>query len=118
MNQVDLHCHTSASDGSLTPAELVRYAAHLNVTVIAVTDHDTVAGVPPALVAGRAEGVEVIPGVEINTDVPGSEVHVLGYFVDHANPALEAELVRLREGRMERARQMVDRLAELGVPVD
>ena len=73
MNQVDLHTHTTASDGSLTPAQLVQRAARLGVKVIAITDHDTVYGVAPATAEGTKLDVEVIPGVEINTDVPGAD---------------------------------------------
>ena len=96
MNQVDLHAHTTASDGSLSPAMLVSRASRLALKVIAITDHDTVAGVAEGLAAGQAAGVEVIPGVEINTDVPGAEVHVLGYFVDHTHGELNTELARIR----------------------
>jgi 3',5'-nucleoside bisphosphate phosphatase len=117
MNQVDLHCHTTASDGMLTPEELVRRAAHLGVSIVAITDHDTVAGVPAAIAAGRPLGVEVIPGVEINTDVPGSEAHILGYYVNDHDSALADELARLRDGRLRRAREMVAKLAEMGAPV-
>ncbi|MGE5602369.1 MAG: PHP domain-containing protein, partial [Nitrososphaerales archaeon] len=76
MNQVDLHTHTTASDGSFAPAQLVYRASRLGLKVMAVTDHDTVAGVREAQAAGAAAGVEVIAGVEINTDVPSAEVHV------------------------------------------
>ena len=82
LNQVDLHCHTTASDGTFTPAALVERAARLALKVIAVTDHDTTDGVAEAIAARQRLGVEVIPGVEINTDVIGGEVHVLGYFID------------------------------------
>lgn len=118
MNEVDLHTHTTASDGALTPTELVARAAKLTLKVLAITDHDSTEGVAEALVAGQSYGVEVIPGVEINTDVPGAEVHILGYFVDHTDPALRAELARLREGRVGRARRMAEVLTEMGAPVD
>ncbi len=117
MNQVDLHTHTTASDGSLSPTQLVARAARLALKVIAITDHDTTAGVAEAMAAGRAEGVEVIPGVEINTDVPGSEVHVLGYFVDPDHAELNEQLARIREGRVGRARRMAEVLTEMGAPV-
>ncbi len=117
MNQVDVHCHTTASDGVLEPEELVRRAARLALTVVAITDHDTVSGVRAARAAGESLGVEIIPGVEINTDVPGSEVHVLGYFIDYQDDFLESQLRRLREGRLARAREMVEKLAALGAPV-
>ncbi len=117
MNQVDLHTHTTASDGSLTPMQLVNRASRLALKVIAVTDHDTTAGVAETMAAGRARGVEVIPGVEINTDVPGSEVHILGYFVDPDHAELNARLARIREGRIGRARKMAEVLTEMGAPV-
>ncbi|MGC8779528.1 MAG: PHP domain-containing protein [Anaerolineae bacterium] len=117
MNTVDLHCHTTASDGALTPEQLVQRASKLGLKVIAITDHDSTAGVAPALAAGSRYGVAVIPGVEINTDVPGTEVHVLGYFLDHADPHLNDELARLRDGRIGRAKRMAEKLAEMGAPV-
>lgn len=118
MNQVDLHAHTTASDGALTPTELVQRAAQLALKVIAITDHDSTEGVAEATAAGQSYGVEVIPAVEINTDVPRSEVHVLGYYLDPANEELVGELARLRMGRVERARQMAEKLAAMGAPVD
>jgi len=118
MNEVDLHCHTTASDGALTPTELVARAAQMVLKVIAITDHDSVDGVAEALTAGQKYGLEVIPGVEINTDVPGSEVHVLGYFVDHHDAFFKSELARLREGRVGRARRMAEVLTEMGMPID
>ncbi len=117
MNQVDLHTHTTASDGSLTPAQLVQRAARLGVKVIAITDHDTVYGVAPATAEGTKLDVEVIPGVEINTDVPGAEVHVLGFFVDVAHPELNERLAAIRDGRVGRARRMAEVLTEMGAPV-
>jgi len=117
MNAVDLHCHTTASDGALTPAQLVERAARLALKVIAVTDHDSTEGVVAALAAGERHGVEVIPGVEINTDVPGTEVHVLGYFLDYTDPTLCGELARLRDGRVGRAKRMAEKLTEMGAPI-
>jgi 3',5'-nucleoside bisphosphate phosphatase len=118
VNQVDLHTHTTASDGSLTPAQLVHRAARLGLKVMAVTDHDTVAGVRDAQVTGAGLGVEVIPGVEINTDVPSAEVHVLGYFVDPAHDELSEKLAAMREGRIGRAKRMAEVLTAMGAPVD
>lgn len=117
MNQVDLHTHTTASDGSLTPAQLVQRAARLGVKVLAITDHDTVDGVAVGTAEGARLGVEVIPGVEINTDVPGAEVHVLGYFFDVAHRELNEKLAEIREGRIGRARRMAEVLTEMGAPV-
>jgi predicted metal-dependent phosphoesterase TrpH len=117
VNEVDLHCHTSASDGALSPARLVARAARLALKVIAVTDHDSTDGVEEALSAGHHCGVEVIPGVEINTDVPGTELHMLGYYLDHTDPVLQSELARLREGRIGRARRMAEVLSQMGAPL-
>ncbi len=117
MNQVDLHTHTTASDGVLTPTQLVRRAAKLALKLIAVTDHDSTEGVSEAVAAGQSAGVEVIPGVEINTDVPGAEAHVLGYFVRYADPTLCRELALLRDGRVGRAQRMAQKLTELGAAV-
>lgn len=117
MNYVDLHCHTTASDGALTPAELVARAREFGLKTIAVTDHDTTDGVAAALAAGAAAGLEVLPGIEINTDVPGGEIHVLGYFIDLNDEAFQAELRRLRAGRERRGEEITRRLASLGVPI-
>jgi 3',5'-nucleoside bisphosphate phosphatase len=117
MNQVDLHAHTTASDGSHTPTQLVARAARLALRVLAITDHDTTAGIAEALAAGATHGVQVIPGVEINTDVPAAEAHVLGYFVDHTHAELNIELARIREGRVGRAQKMAAVLTEMGAPV-
>jgi len=115
MGLVDLQCHTTASDGTLTPTELVALAAERGLRVIAITDHDTTAGLVEALAAGRRYGVEVIPGVEINTDVPQGEVHILGYFIDWTDENFQATLTRLRQGRVGRAKRMVEKLADLGI---
>jgi 3',5'-nucleoside bisphosphate phosphatase len=117
VNQVDLHTHTTASDGQFTPTQLVQRACRLGLRVLAITDHDTVAGVVEAQTAGAACGVEVLAGVEINTDVPGAEVHILGYFVDPAHGELNAQLARIREGRVGRAKKMAEVLTTMGAPV-
>lgn len=118
MNQVDLHTHTTASDGSLTPSQLVQRAARLGLKVLAITDHDTVAGVAEGQATGAPLDVEIIPGVEINTDVPSAEVHVLGYFVDPAHEELNEKLAAIREGRIGRAKRMAEVLTAMGAPVD
>ncbi|MFN2431493.1 MAG: PHP domain-containing protein [Gemmatimonadota bacterium] len=115
---VDLHAHTTASDGVLRPAQLVDHARAVGLAAVAVTDHDTTAGLPEALAAARGTELEVVPGVEISTSHGGVEVHLLGYFVDPEFPDLARRLASRRDDREERARAMVHRLVELGVPID
>ena len=116
--RIDLHTHTTASDGLLSPEALVQLARDAGVTVLAVADHDTTAGVDPAIAAGRRLGVEVIPAVEINTDVEDAEVHVLGYYVGHAQDWFQEFLGSLRDGRENRAERMVGKLNALGIPIE
>lgn len=117
MNFVDLHCHTTASDGKHSPAELVQLAADMALQVIAITDHDTTDGVEEAMAAGERHGIEVIPGVELSCDVDAGELHMLGYYPDFRSPRFQAELRRLRDGRYGRAEAMARRLTEMGYPV-
>jgi len=117
--KADLHVHTTASDGSLTPAELVARAVELDIKVIAITDHDSVEGVPAATEAAcNYPQITVIPGVEISTDIPNNEIHVLGYFMDCNDRKLCDELARLRISRQTRAQKMTERLKVLGLPID
>ncbi len=118
MSRVDLHVHTNASDGRYPPAEVVRKAAEAEISILGITDHDTVAGVEAALQAAKAyPDLRVIPGVEINTDVPSGEAHVLGYFIDYTNRDLLALLNEMRVSRQGRARKMVAKLEALGMPL-
>ena len=119
MSKVDLHIHSTASDGRLSPAEVVHKAAELGLTIIALTDHDTVDGVAPALAAAEAyPHLKIIPAVEISTDMPTDEVHVLGYFVEHTDRELRATLERMRHSRQHRAQRMIAKLDNLGMPLD
>lgn len=116
--KVDLHLHTTASDGKLSPQEMVFLAARLGLNTIAITDHDALDGIPQAMEAARAfPQLVVIPGVEINTDVPKGEVHILGYFIDYRNEELGRTLERVRNARKGRAQGMVAKLAKLGIPI-
>lgn len=114
---IDLHCHTTASDGLATPEELVRIASERSVDIIAVTDHDTVAGVGRAVAAGEHLGVRVVAGIELSTRHEGREIHLLGYFIDVARSALVDALVETREQRRQRAAQIVEKLLGLGLDV-
>ena len=115
---VDLHLHTNYSDGSDTPTRVVERAAELGFAAIAITDHDTLSGVPEAIARGRELGVEVLPGTEISTECGGRETHILGLGVALDCPALLAELATLVEGRGARAERIVEKLNAAGVPVD
>jgi predicted metal-dependent phosphoesterase TrpH len=116
---VDLHVHTTASDGALTPAEVVASALALGLSTIAITDHDAVSGIDEALEAARGTGLRVVPGVELSVDAAGiADVHVLGLLIDHRHPALNATLARLRDDRRTRAESMVALLTEAGHPID
>jgi predicted metal-dependent phosphoesterase TrpH len=117
--KADLHLHTTASDGRLEPRALVSLAIKLGLDVIAITDHDTIDGVAQALAAAEAcPSIKVIPGVEINTDVPRGEVHILGYFIDYTDRKLAVSLRRLRDSRLKRAQQMIAKLGKLGIKIE
>ncbi len=119
MSKVDLHIHTTISDGRFSPAEVVGKAAELGLAIIALTDHDTVDGISPALEAAKKfPQLKIIPAVEVSTDVPSGEVHVLGYFIDYTSQELAEELVRFRDSRERRAQGMVAKLAGLGIQID
>jgi predicted metal-dependent phosphoesterase TrpH len=113
---IDLHVHSNASDGTDAPAEVVRRAAEAGLDVLALTDHDTQAGLAEAR-AARPGGLTLIPGAELSCDLDGRSVHLLAYLFDPADPALGAELARVRDDRVNRARAMTGRLAELGTGV-
>ncbi len=115
---IDLHTHTTASDGRDTPAELVARAAAAGVSVLAVTDHDTVAGCEAAATAAAAAGIEFVDGIEITAMRAGGDVHVLGYFFDRHSPALLDFLQQQRLQRIERVREMVARLAVNGIELN
>ncbi len=114
---VDLHIHTTASDGLETPEEVVARAAGQGLKAIAITDHDTVAGVDEAIRAGSRFGIEVIPGIEINTNYKNSEVHILGYLLDYKSDILLEQLGHIGKQREERIGKIVDRLNDLGVNI-
>jgi predicted metal-dependent phosphoesterase TrpH len=112
---IDLHVHSTASDGSLAPEAVVRRAVAAGLRAIALTDHDTLGGIPEALAAGERCGVRVVGGCEFSVAAPWGEMHVLGYFLASSSVPLEAFLERCRADRVRRARTMVERLQRLGV---
>ncbi|HEV2249459.1 MAG TPA: PHP domain-containing protein [Candidatus Limnocylindria bacterium] len=114
---IDLHTHSLRSDGALEPAALVERAAARGVTVQALADHDTLAGATEAIAAGQRLGVRVIPSTELNTESEWGHVHILGYFLDPADSALEDRLRWLRENRGRRIELMVEKLNALGHPI-
>ena len=115
MVRVDLHLHTTYSDGRLTPTQLIHLCVERGLEVVSISDHDSTEGLPEAMdAASDVSSLTVIPGIELSTDVPGSEIHILGYFVDFRSAELQDILGRFRGERRQRARKMVDRLAELG----
>ncbi len=115
--RIDLHTHSAVSDGTQPPAELVRAAAAAGIDVMALTDHDTLAGVPRAAAEGRRVGVRVLPGLEMSSRLRGASVHLLAYFVDAFYPPLADELARIRDGRQHRTAAIVDRLVAHGLPL-
>ncbi|HEX8508078.1 MAG TPA: PHP domain-containing protein, partial [Propionibacteriaceae bacterium] len=115
--RIDLHTHSNISDGTDTPAELVAKAAAAGLDVVALTDHDTFDGLDEAVAEGRRQQIQVIRGLELSCARQGSSVHLLAYGADPADPALSAELIRVRGGRTDRLPLVVAKLAELGVPV-
>jgi predicted metal-dependent phosphoesterase TrpH len=116
-DRLDLHAHSTASDGELSPAELVRLAVDRGLSTLALTDHDTTEGIDAARRAAAGTPLELIPGVELSADVPHAEVHVLGYYIDWHTARFQAMLDRFREGRFGRAEKMTRKLAALGAPI-
>ena len=117
--RIDLHTHTLASDGALSPRELVRKAVEHRVRVLAITDHDSTEGLAEARdEAARHAGLTLVPGLEINCNVEGAEIHILGYLVDHEAPWFQEFLATQRQARTARVHVLAARLAELGMPID
>ena len=111
----DLHIHSTASDGTLTPKEIVKIALEKGLSCISLTDHDTTDGIEKAMEAARGTDLEVIPGVEINTDWDGAEIHILGYYLDYQLPFFQAFLREMRLSRELRVEAMVKKLADIDV---
>lgn len=117
MTAIDLHTHSNRSDGTFEPAEVVRHAAEIGLDVVALTDHDTTAGLGEAVSAGRELGVEVVSGVEFSAEYQRTSVHVLCYWMDVEDEDLQTELQRLRDDRFRRGELMVEKLQGLGFDI-
>ena len=116
---IDLHLHTLASDGRLTPTELIQMVVKNGLKTISVTDHDSTEGLAEAYEAAKEfPDLRIIPGIEMSADIPGDEVHVLGYFLDYHDEEFQAQLTAFRMGRVGRAQVMVEKLDALGKPVE
>lgn len=115
--RVDLHAHTIFSDGHLSPEELVEYALSRSLVALAITDHDTVDGVARALVAGGGR-IRIVPGIEISSTLDDNDLHILGFFIDYQSESLRERLTEFRDERRRRAMAIMERLRELGSPVD
>lgn len=118
MNTVDLHTHSTYSDGTFTPKELIAYAKEKGLSAIALTDHDTVTGVSEAISYSAEYGIEVIPGIEVSTEYEDTEIHIVGLFVDVNNKELLSALDNFRLGRQNRNKEMVDKLNAIGVNIN
>ena len=114
---IDLHCHSTASDGRLTPVKLIELAKQLEIRAIALTDHDTVAGLRTFHDTGKLHGIETISGVEVSAEYSRGTMHIVGLFVDPASQAFRSFLKKLSDGRKIRNPQIVQRLNELGMPI-
>src|SRR6266511_762970 len=117
MPGIDLHAHSSRSDGTFTPTELVRLAGEVGLSTVALTDHDTTDGLEEAADVAGDLGLELVPGVEFSATYEGSSIHVLGYWVDPGHPEFAEELRRLRDDRFSRGEKMVEKLQALGYPI-
>jgi hypothetical protein len=114
---IDLHTHSTASDGSLSPAELVAYAKKKNLAAIALTDHDTVEGVEEALAAGAETGIEVVPGIEISAEYPDSTLHILGYYINFKDKSFLENISVLQSARSERNPRIIKNLQNMGMNI-
>lgn len=117
MKSIDLHVHSTVSDGTLTPEEIALYAQSKGLSAIALTDHDTISGIDACQQKGLEVGVIVVPGIELSADYYGKEVHVLGYYIDHHSPVLIKKLDALVKARQKRNKVMLEKLADAGCPI-
>ena len=117
LNYVDLHTHSTASDGIYSPSDLLKLAHEAGLRILALTDHDSTAGLDEASDAALHLAIDLIPGIEINTDVGKDEIHVLGYYLEYQRPEFQAILQVLRDARVHRGQRMVELLNQQGVHI-
>lgn len=115
--KVDLHTHTTYSDGFNSPEELVNKAKDAGIEILGISDHDNLAGIDEATEVGKKFGIEIIPGVEISTDLKDKEIHILAYYIESDNQELERYLTFFREERLKRAERIVSKLKSLGLNI-
>ncbi len=115
MKYADLHIHTNFSDGSMSPQDVLQAAYDNGIDCIAISDHDTIMGIPVAVQHAKKYGIEVIPGIELSTEINGKDVHILGYLFDYNNTSLIEKLNQMQNVRIDRMRKMIDKLKELGI---
>ena len=117
MEKVDLHVHSTYSDGTKTPKELIEIAEKEGLSAIALTDHDTLDGIPAALAASDKSPVELIPGVELSTNFDRTEVHIVGLFLDYTNNEINNYLAKQRQSRIDRNIQMCQKFCDIGINI-
>ena len=117
MNQIDLHMHTTHSDGSFLPRDLIRHAREKKLRCISVTDHDTMSSYDECADEAKKLGIELIPGIEISAQFEPGTLHILGYFLDPNQPELQSSLKNIQQARLERNPQIIKKLNELGIPI-
>jgi 3',5'-nucleoside bisphosphate phosphatase len=115
---IDLHLHTTASDGTLNPQALLDYVIQKGLRIISITDHDSIAGLREIALGEQRRGLEIVPGIELNTEQNMTEIHILGYFVNINSAPLARRLEELREDRVGRIKEIVQRIRALGMPID
>ncbi|MGM0441185.1 MAG: PHP domain-containing protein [Elusimicrobiota bacterium] len=118
MKKVDLHLHSTLSDGKLTPVELIKQAKKKNLKAVAITDHDITEGIESAIRYGAKTGIEVIPGIELSCEYKSTEVHLLGYFINWENRWFQSKLKVLQKARERRAYHILNKLQNIGVNID
>jgi predicted metal-dependent phosphoesterase TrpH len=117
MQKADLHVHTTASDGLLSPEEVIKWAAHKKLSAVAITDHDTVKGVQPAIDISKQYNIEVVPGIEFSSEHMDEEIHILGYYIDYNKSWLKEKLDEMYQSRYTRAVKMIDKLKDIGIDI-